>query len=506
MTPIYIPFKKTKSLYQSGHSFPLIHERKFSLSPWELYTRVHTESPFSFFLDSLEHRPPAQRYSYLGWKPYLRVTFTPAPFALSPKGGEGRVRGMARLILEGEINRTIHRANLIPELRKLFRPVKPAPGFSSDFFTGGAVGFWSYELAAEFDRISFRPKKGLPVPALALLFFRDLVVFDHKKDKYYLISWLVPQEGVSFEKAVRRAEASFREMEKAFTKPDPFSRNGRFEFVKFHPEISKGAFETMVRKAKDYIRSGDIYQANLSQRFSFDFKGSPLRLYDSLRETNPSPFAAAFRFGDLFIASSSPELLVAKKGKVCVTSPIAGTRPRGRKERETKRLARELLANEKERAEHLMLVDLERNDLGRVSEWRSVQVKDFMRLEKYARVLHIVSDIEGRLRPGKDAWDVIQAMFPGGTITGCPKIRSMEIIDELEPVRRGIYTGSLGYVGFDGNAMLNIAIRTLVLQKNRGYLQVGAGIVADSDPAREYEETLAKGEALAEALIEASSL
>ena len=154
----------------------------------------------------------------------------------------------------------------------------------------------------------------------------------------------------------------------------------------------------------------------------------------------------------------------------------------------------------------MMLVDLERNDLGRVSEWRSVQVKDFMRLEKYARVLHIVSDIEGRLRPGKDAWDVIQAMFPGGTITGCPKIRSMEIIDELEPVRRGIYTGSLGYVGFDGNAMLNIAIRTLVLQKNRGYLQLGAGIVADSDPAREYEETLAKGEALAEALIEASSL
>ncbi|MBI2167281.1 MAG: anthranilate synthase component I family protein [Candidatus Omnitrophica bacterium] len=262
----------------------------------------------------------------------------------------------------------------------------------------------------------------------------------------------------------------------------------------------------MVHRAKDYIRAGDIYQANLSQRFPFSFQGSPLRLYGALRRTNPSPFCSVLKMGDQFIASSSPELLVAKKGRQLVTRPIAGTRPSGRTGSETRRLTRELLRNEKERAEHLMLVDLERNDLGRVSEWRSVRVKDFMRVEKYARVQHLVSEITGCLRPDRDAFDVIRAMFPGGTITGCPKLRSMEIIDELEPVRRGVYTGSLGYIGFDGDLELNIVIRTLVLKGTQGTLQVGAGIVADSDPGREYEETLAKGEALCEALIEASAL
>jgi anthranilate/para-aminobenzoate synthase component I len=358
------------------------------------------------------------------------------------------------------------------------------------------VGYFGYELAGQFDRVSFRAKKGPAPPQLGLLYFRDLVVFDHKKEIYYLISRLIPKKGVSFETAYRQAEGRLEEMKAAFKNPDPLSQNGRFQFEKFRPEISRGAFERIVRKAKDYICAGDIYQANLSQRFSFRFEGSALRLYESLRKTNPSPFAAALRFGDFFVASSSPELLLMKKGNLCVTRPIAGTRPRGRGARETRRLSEELLANEKERAEHLMLVDLERNDLGRVSKWRSVRVRDFMCLEKYARVIHIVSEIAGKLRPGKDVWDVIQAMFPGGTITGCPKIRSMEVIDELEPVKRGLYTGSLGFVGFDGNAMLNIAIRTLLLQKGKGHVQVGAGIVADSDPEREYEETLAKGEAL----------
>lgn len=390
------------------------------------------------------------------------------------------------------------------ELRKLFKGIRVPPGYSSDFFTGGAVGWLGYELASEFDRISFRPKKGPSIPDLGLLFFRDVIVFDHKKDLYFLVSWLIPEKNVPFREAQTKAEENLREMEEVFSAPGSESFNGHFQFLRFRPEISKSYFETMVRKTKRYIEAGDIYQANLSQRFSFDFEGSSLRLYGRLRETNPSPFSAVLHWDDLFIASSSPELLVSKKGGLCVTCPIAGTRPRGRSRSETRRLARELFANEKERAEHLMLVDLERNDLGRVSEWRSVRVKEFMRLEKYSRVIHIVSEILSRLRPSQGAWDLIRAMFPGGTITGCPKIRSMEIIDELEPVRRGIYTGSLGYVGFDGDLMMNIAIRTLVLSGKKGYLQVGAGIVADSDPEREYEETLAKGEALAEALIEAS--
>jgi len=478
--------KKLSSLYQSGQAAPLTAKKKSSLLPWELYQRVFPKSPYSFFFDSLRFAPPAQRYSYLGWQPYLRASYQDKKF-----------------ILEGERNQVIENPNLTAELRKIFKDIKIPSGWAPDFFTGGGIGYLGYELANEFEPISFRPKKGPATPDLGFLFFHDLMAFDHKEDQYILISWLIPKKGVSFREAYARAQKKLQEM-KEVLKVDSKSSNGHFRFLRFRPEISKSNFETMVKKTKRYIEAGDIYQANLSQRFSFDFDGSPLRLYGRLRETNPSPFSAAFRWNDLFIASSSPELLVSKKGRLCVTCPIAGTRPRGRNQRESQKLARELLSNEKERAEHLMLVDLERNDLGRVSEWRSVRVKDFMRLEPYARVQHIVSEITSRLRPAEDAWDLIRAMFPGGTITGCPKIRSMQIIDELEPVRRGIYTGSLGYVGFDGNLMMNIAIRTLVLLGKKGYFQVGAGIVADSDPEREYEETLAKGEALAEALVEAS--
>ena len=481
--------KQLRSLYEAGFSVPLIRKKSDSLPPWELYQRIYAKGPYSFFLDSQQGHPPVQCYSYLGWKPYLRVSLEDRKFCV-----------------EGEENHTKKDPNLLIELRKLFLPVRVPPRIPADFFLGGAVGYFGYELAQEFERVTFRSKKGTGLPELRLLFFRDLIVFDHEEEKYYLISWLIPQKGVSFPQALQKAEENLAQMEEAFSYSNGKQNGEHFQFLDFHPEISKSVFERMVLKAKAYIEAGDIYQANLSQRFSFRFEGSPLQIYDRLRRTNPAPFSGIFRWEDQVIASSSPELLIAKKARDCLTRPIAGTRPRGWRSEETRRLSRELLANEKERAEHLMLVDLERNDLGRVSEWRSVRVKDFMRVEKYARVMHLVSDVVGRMCPEKDCWDLIRAMFPGGTITGCPKIRSMEIIDELEPVKRGVYTGSLGYVGFNGDLMLNIAIRTLVLLKNQGYLQVGAGIVADSDPSREYEETLAKGEALLEALIAAETL
>ncbi len=485
-----------RHLYNSGYSVPLVAPQKISLSPWLIYQKIYFQNPESFFFDSTEPRSEAQRYSYLGWRPFTRLSYKEELLQVS-----------------GEWNLEKKTKQISAELRKLFGKIRVPKNISFNFFSGGAVGYWAYELAQVFERISLGPKKGPSLPWLELLFFRDLAVFDHEEGTYHLISWLFPEKGVSFDEALKKAEKTIQEMQEAISdsthhqpaggKEVPGSE-GTWYLKRFRPEISQNKFEQMVRRAKDYIAAGDIYQANLSQRFSFEFKGSRLALYDRLREANPAPYSAVFHLGDLFIASSSPELLVAKKGNRCVTCPIAGTRPRGRTSEERKRFMRELFSSEKERAEHLMLVDLERNDLGRVSEWKSVQVKDFMRLEKYARVIHIVSEVTGRLRAGKDGWDLIEAMFPGGTITGCPKIRSMEIIDELEPVRRGIYTGSVGYVGFDGNLMLNIAIRTLVLMKNRGYLQVGAGIVADSDPGREYEETLHKGEALAEALMGAS--
>jgi len=278
----------------------------------------------------------------------------------------------------------------------------------------------------------------------------------------------------------------------------------------FHPDQTRDAYLQRVQRCQEYIAAGDIYQANLSHRFtlkplsSYD-EGTDRQLYEQelyrrLQAVNPSPFSGLIRFDDVTLISSSPERLVRLRNRQADTRPIAGTRPRGFDTRDDQRLVGELLANEKERAEHLMLVDLERNDLGRVCRFGSVQVNEFMAIEQYSHVSHIVSNVCGSLRPDATPFDLIQALFPGGTITGVPKIRCMEIIEELERVRRGPYTGSFGYIGWNGDLDLNIVIRTLIWCGGKGYLQVGAGIVADSDPAKEYEETLQKAQAFFSAL------
>ncbi|HWR89345.1 MAG TPA: anthranilate synthase component I family protein, partial [Dissulfurispiraceae bacterium] len=262
-------------------------------------------------------------------------------------------------------------------------------------------------------------------------------------------------------------------------------------------EMKKEHYMDMVRRAKEYIAAGDIFQANLSQRIAVSIGSlDPWEIYRVLRTVNPSPFAGYVDFGDYRIVSSSPERLVRLRRGVIDTRPIAGTRPRGRDISEDEFMRSELLLNEKERAEHIMLIDLERNDIGRVSAFGTVFVDELMITEDYSHVIHIVSNVRGELREGKTCYDLIRATFPGGTITGVPKVRCMEIIDELEPVRRGVYTGSLGYVGFSGDMDLNIIIRTFMVRDGFAYVQVGAGIVADSDPEREYYETLRKAEAL----------
>jgi anthranilate/para-aminobenzoate synthase component I len=271
--------------------------------------------------------------------------------------------------------------------------------------------------------------------------------------------------------------------------------------VEINYEMRKNDYMDIVRRAKEYIAAGDIFQANLSQRVSSHI-GTIDRwsIYSTLSAINPAPFAAFLDFGDYQIVSSSPERLLRVEGRVVETRPIAGTRPRGRDWREDEFMRAELLLNEKERAEHIMLVDLERNDLGRVSDYGTVTVDELMITEDCSHVIHIVSNVRGRLANRKDCFDAIKAAFPGGTITGVPKIRCMEIIEELEPVKRGPYTGSIGYISFSGNMDLNIIIRTFVVKGERAYVQVGAGIVADSDPEREYYETLKKAEALLKTL------
>lgn len=438
------------------------------VTPWELYRRLASVSPKAFFLDSIRLKSPDQNYSYLGAAPFLELSLQ-----------NGKIK------IAGEYQGVYPEKNLFEILRALFKKYKNLALPGHGFFTGGAVGFWGYETARLFDRMHFRPKPAPGTPDLYLAFHRDLLVYDHRASEYRWISKDKKPDLRPFEKNAGRFQED------------------RFLLKKFRAEIPKARFMAMVRKAKEYIRRGDIYQANLSQRFSFEFQGSALRLYDSLRRINPSPFASFIQIGDLKIISSSPERLIRKTGRFCETRPIAGTRSTQKTGMSPKAIEKELLVNEKERAEHIMLVDLERNDLGRVCDFQSVKVEDFLKIEKYSHVMHLVSKVTGRLQKDKDALDLLRAMFPGGTITGCPKIRCMEIIDELEPVRRGLYTGSIGYLDFAGDMDLNIVIRTLILKGSKGYLQVGAGIVHDSDPEREYEETLQKGEALMQALVQA---
>jgi len=445
-------------------------------TPWEVFQGVYAFYPAAFFLDSPSYQPPAQCYSYIGWNPFAEV----------------RVAGRKLQVFENGRTQNKAATRLWPVLRRLMRKYKPRQRSRVPFFTGGAVGFWGYELAGLFEPLKLRKKiRWGEVPDLQLGFYRNLVIYDHKARCYYLAT----QD---------KTAAAFEEMKAFIISAQPVFADPKrgFQFSRFKAAQKRPDFENAVRKAKRYIAQGDIYQANLSQRFHFDYSGSALALYGALRKINPSPFSVFFKSGSLEIVSSSPERLVSKRGELCEAKPIAGTRPRGRGRERA--LRRELLTNEKERAEHLMLVDLERNDLGRVCRWPTVRVNEFMRVEKYSHVMHLVSRVTGRLRAGRDVWDLIQAMFPGGTITGCPKIRCMEIIDELEPETRGIYTGSIGYVDFNGDADLNIVIRTLVLKNQKGFYQTGAGIVHDSVPRREYEETLHKGQALLEALKKAS--
>ena len=473
---------------------PVVEKFHSPLSPWEVFQRLYPNSRHSVFLDSQTYAPPNQTFSYLAANPFLELTLE-----------QGRIR------LSGEEERLYPARELFKVVRRLFKKYRQSGHLKFPFLTGGAIGFWSYELVAYFEKIRLKIKKGSRLPELSLGFYRDLIVYDHQNKVYWLVTNLFSKRVLNQTQVQERTRGTLVRLRGVFetsaleSAPGQTSRREPgFRLRKFRPEMVRSNFERMVKRVQNYIRRGDIYQANLSQRFTFSFEGSPLTLYDRLRRINPSPFASFLKVGDIHIVSSSPERLIRKRGRICETQPIAGTRPRQRAEQGEASLTRELLANEKERAEHVMLVDLERNDLGRVCHWPSVRVKEMMHVEKYSHVIHLVSRVVGRMRKNQDGFDLIRAMFPGGTITGCPKIRCMQIIDELEPVRRGVYTGSIGYIDFQGDLDLNIVIRTLVLEKNVGFLQVGAGIVYDSDPAREYEETLYKGEALTEALVQAS--
>jgi aminodeoxychorismate synthase component I len=382
--------------------------------------------------------------------------------------------------------------------------VSRPPGFPP--FYGGAIGYFGYDVARWFERLPSPPPDDLGLPDVELAFLDLAAVIDHQKQELWLVFCPFGERFVKEPRAQLYEEGMSR-LTALETKLNgllpvwPDSKQQNLPLIT--PGMSKDDYGERVRRCLDYISAGDIYQANLSHRFAVELRGrSPRSVYRRLREINPSPFAAFLELPDVTLVSCSPERLVRLSGTDVETRPIAGTRPRGASTDKDRLLVEDLLMSPKERAEHIMLVDLERNDLGRVCEYGSVRVDEFMTVERYSHVSHIVSNIRGRLTAGRDGLDLIRAVFPGGTVTGVPKVRCMEIIDELEPVRRGPYTGSIGYLSPSGDLDLNITIRTLVIAGERAYLQVGAGIVADSDPSREYQETLFKAEALIKALQE----
>lgn len=449
------------------------------IDPFDAYVLLKGDEP-SFLLESLGGLIKTSRYSFIGINPGMIMRSKGKDIKIlrhrDTKSVEGDPLEMIRQLLQGE--RFITAEGLPP-------------------FIGGAAGYFGYDVIRLFEKLPHHACDDLNIPDIVLMIVNTIVAFDHIEKRGWIIATRDEKDpcGVGHDERIG-------EIEKRIKNGRGAVYPGRCGLkIKMVSNLSRKEYVDMVRQCKEYISAGDIFQANLSQRLSADVKGiDPLNIYRVLRKINPSPFSAFIDTGDMQIVSSSPERLVRLQNGLVETRPIAGTRPRGKDQIENRRLRKDLLGSEKERAEHIMLLDLERNDLGRVCKYGSIKVDEFMVLESYSHVTHIVSNVTGDAERGKDALDIIRAVFPGGTITGVPKIRCMEIIDELEPITRGPYTGSIGYISYTGDMDLNIIIRSFIIKDDWAHLQVGAGIVADSDPDKEYQETLYKAEALLKTL------
>lgn len=487
-------------LVQTGRIPPLYSELPFTL-PYLTYQSMLSRN--SFLLESVKGPEKIARYSFIGFDPCLIF-----------KIKDGVIE------TESSCKKTMRSKKPLAILKDVLRQYKQAPYDYLPPFQGGIAGMLSYDFVQYFEKLPVNTIDDLHLPDAHFLMIDRVIAFDHVNKR----SWVIVCPGVRFSilhdmshgipdwpVLYDEAENVIRETKKRITRNTYHAENGNTfsamphttsgQKIEITHEMPKQDYMDIVKKAKEYIAAGDIFQANLSQRVSAHIMHkSPWNLYRILRALNPSPFAAFVDYGDYQIVSSSPERLLRIRNRTIETRPIAGTRPRGKDKKEDALMRAELLLNEKERAEHIMLIDLERNDLGRVSAYGTVSVDELMITEDYSHVIHIVSNITGELAYEKDCFDAVRATFPGGTITGVPKVRCMEIIDELEPLRRGPYTGAIGYIGFSGNTDFNIIIRTFVIKNQTAYVQAGAGIVADSDPEREYVETLKKAEALMKTL------
>ena len=431
-----------------------------------VFSKLHEHYDNVYLLESIEGPRKLAQYSFIGFDPAIMTRI---------KNGNAVTRN------EKTGEETCEKSN--DPLHIIQKIVKDRAILNRELrFTGGAVGYFSYDAIRYWEKLPEKAEDDLNFPDAEFGFFDDGIIFDHRKKRalYYYLN-----------------ENRLPEIEKVIKQPDTLSA---LTCKQLGLNVTKDRFEKAVEKAKEYVRQGDIFQAVLSKRFSFNIQGDLIGFYRSLREINPSPYMYFIKIGDRQIVGASPEMLVRVDNRVVETFPIAGTRPCTTKPAENRRLARELLADPKERAEHVMLVDLARNDLGKISEYSSVRVTEFMKVHKYSHVQHIVSRVEGKLKDECESYGALKAVFPAGTVSGAPKVRAMDIIEELEPTRRGPYAGAVGYFGYNGNADFAITIRTLFADKNKAYIQAGAGIVADSVPEKEWFETEHKAEALMKAL------
>lgn len=459
-------------------------------TPVSAFLAVAGNEPEAFLLESVERGEQIGRYTFLGARPYMQIL----------------ARGEEITIRQGKRSEKVA-GNIFQIVKAKLHQRRLAPAHGIPPFTGGAVGYCSYDIVRNLENIGEHAKDDLNIPDCVLMFFDRLLAFDHLRHQIHIIAIADVSAG-NPQQSYKRAVADIEALEKKLARglrPAHWRKAVKSSKpkLKVKARTSRARFIKQVERCKEYIAAGDIFQVVLSQRLEFVPEVAPFDIYRSLRAVNPSPYMYFLRMGEMHVLGSSPEMLVRATGRKLEYRPIAGTHPRGRDEEEDLRLEKQMLADEKERAEHVMLVDLGRNDLGRVSEYGSVKVRDLMYVERYSHVMHLVSALEGKLRDGMDALDAFAACFPAGTLSGAPKVRAMQIIEELEPTRRGIYGGSVLYADFAGNLDSCIAIRTLLMKGKQAYLQAGAGIVADSDPIREFEESMNKAQAVLRA-VEAS--
>lgn len=463
------------NLSKSGNLIPIYKEFIADTeTPVSAFKKiVDKKNKYSFLLESVEGGEKIARYSFLGADPQKVFIFKQGkdPFL---------------------------------QLKKIMAKYKPVKIEGLPRFHGGLVGYINYDAVRYIEDIPDKNIDDLKIPVMQFMLADTLLAFDHVKHKILIISNAFiknkSRPGKSYDEAINKILKFEKKLNKTLKEKDFEIPHEPAKPLKIRSNFTKEEFEGKIEAAKEHIKDGDIIQVVPSQRFETTFFGNPFDVYRVLRIINPSPYMYFLKFKDLKIVGSSPEVMVRFENKVATIRPIAGTKPRGRNDKEDEKFEEDLLSSEKEKAEHIMLVDLARNDLGRVCEPSSVKVNELMKIERYSHVMHIVSNVIGTLKEDKDAFDLIKASFPAGTVSGAPKVRAMEIIDELENVKRGPYAGAIGYFSFSGEMDTCITIRTLVLLKNKAYIQAGAGIVADSIPQTEYEESVNKARAVLKAI------